>query len=82
MADCQADDWMVTETARARYGKHDDRVVALMLAIYAAHDWSWEYETEKVEVTEGSGSGNWQASDISADSLFDAWEDRFSEIAE
>ena len=80
MCDCQSDDWMVTETARARYGKHDDRVVALMLAIYAAHDWSWEYETEKVEVTPGSGT-NWQASDMSYDEMMSAWDDRFSELS-
>ncbi len=81
MADCQADDWMVTETARAKYGKHDDRVVALLMAIYAAHDWSWEYETEKVEVHPGTGS-NWQASDIGVEDLMTAWEDRFSELSE
>jgi hypothetical protein len=80
MADCQADDWMWTETARAKFGKHDDRVVALLLAIYAAHDWQWEdIDTMKVEVSEG-GPRNWQAMDITAEGLFDAWEERFAQI--
>ncbi len=59
MADCQADDWRYTETARAKYGKHDDRVVTLFLAIYAAHDWGDEIETVKPQ--ENEKPKNWQA---------------------
>jgi len=81
MADCQADDWMASDTARARWGKHDDRVVAMLLAIYAAHDWSWEIETIKSEVTSG-GSIDWQKSDCTVEEMYDAWNERFSQLLE
>jgi hypothetical protein len=81
MADCESDDYLWTETARARYGKHDDRVIALFLAIYAAHDWGQEVETKNVEV-QTQGSADWQASDISAERLHDAWNDRLNELLE
>jgi len=81
MADCQADDWMLTDHFRAKYGKKDDRVTAIFLAVYAAHDWSDEegFEMVKVDVNEG-GPRNWQAMDITAEGLFDAWEERFAQI--
>lgn len=81
MADCQPDDWRLNETARAKYGKHDDRVISMFLALLAAHDWSWEIETrqEKVEV---GGPVNWQASDIGAEAMLEAWEDRWEQLTE
>lgn len=80
MADCQADDWMATETARARWGKHDDRVVAILLAIYAAHQFSEDVETRKTDVSTGE-QRSWQASDMSYEALMEAWEERFDQIA-
>lgn len=80
MADCKADSYLWTETARARYGKKDDRVVAFFLAIYAAHDWGQDdVETKKVSIETG-GSGNWQAMGMTSAQMFDAWEDRFQQL--
>jgi hypothetical protein len=79
MADCQPDDWMVTETARARYGKKDDRVVALLLAIYAAHDWDWDVETVKEEVV--LKAVDWQRSAITLEDQQSAWEERWDQIS-
>ncbi len=79
MADCQPDDWMVTETARAKYGKKDDRVVALLLAIYAAHDWDWDVETVKEEVV--LKQVDWQKSAITLEDQQAAWEERWDQIS-
>lgn len=63
--------------------KHDDRVRAIMLGFWAIHDWSSPVETVAPKVITGNGGvANWQASDISADKLADAWEERFNEIME
>ena len=79
--DCETDP--VRMTAKATFGHHDDRAIAILLAIYAAHDWNSEMaiETEKRDVSEGPVA-SWQASDISADDLESAWEERFSELME
>lgn len=81
MADCESDDWMYTDTARAKYGKHDDRVVTLFLAIYCAHDWGDEVESKKVEVQTDSNA-NWQACAITSEAMMDEWNERFAQIME
>jgi hypothetical protein len=78
--DCETDP--VKMTAKATFGHHDDRAIAILLAIYAAHDWnSSMVETQKTEAVVGT-LPNWQASDISAEDLAGAWEERFSELLE
>lgn len=81
MTDAVADP--VKMSAKAAYGAHDDRLRALLMAIWAAHDWSAQIETEsRSTVTTGVPGADWQASDISLDRLYDAWNDRFAEISE
>jgi len=78
--DCETDP--VKMTAKATFGHHDDRAIAILLAIYAAHDWtSGMIETEKIAAVPGSVP-DWQRSDISAEGLMDAWSERFSELLE
>ena len=65
---------------RAIYGAHDDRVTAILLAIWFANQWSLEVETERTEVRtsdQDDSSGNWQASAITAEDMYDAWSERF-----
>lgn len=70
-------------SAKAAYGAHDDRLRALLMAIWAAHDWSTQIETEThSNVNVGVPGADWQASDISVERLYEAWEDRFSEISD
>jgi hypothetical protein len=81
MTDCVQDP--IKMAAKAAYGAHDDRMRALLMAVWAAHDWNSQIETDshsRVEV--GSVPTNWQQSDISSDRMFEQWEERFSEIAE
>jgi hypothetical protein len=79
LAHCEADELKMT--AKASSGKHDDRVRAILMAIWAAHDWSFQVETQKVEVST-TKQPDWQRSDISYDKMLDAWADRFAELQE
>lgn len=79
LAHCEADPLKMT--AKASSGKHDDRARALLMAIWAAHDWSYQIEEFKEEVTEGK-LPDWQRSDISAERMYELWNERFSEISE
>lgn len=79
--DCEQDPLKMS--AKAAFGAHDDRVRALLMAVWAAHDWNSQIETDshsRVEI--GSQPTNWQQSDISSERLVEAWEQRFSEISE
>lgn len=81
MTDAEMDP--IKMSAKATYGAHDDRLRALLMAIWAGHDWTGQVETEshsRVEV--GVPAANWQSSDMSADDMFEAWEERFAELTE
>ena len=79
--DCEQDP--VKMTAKAIYGRHDDRLRAMLMAVWAAHDWSSQVETDShSRVETGVPSASWQQSDISSERLIEAWEDRFCEISE
>ncbi len=81
MTDCEQD--ALKMTAKAIYGRHDDRVRALLMAIWAIHDWSSQVDTDShSRVEQGVPAAPWQNSDISSDRMYEAWEDRWSEIAE
>jgi hypothetical protein len=68
-------------TAKASSGKHDDRARAFLMAIWAAHDWSYQVEEHKEEVTEGKPV-DWQRSDLTLEKMYEAWSDRFAELSE
>ena len=79
LAHCEADELKMT--AKASSGKHDDRVRAFLMAIWALHDWSYQIEETPTKVIEGKAP-NWQASDMSLDRMYDAWNDRFDELSQ
>lgn len=80
LANCEED--LLKQTAKAVHGFHDDRVRALLMAIWAAHDWDFDIETDTSPAQTGSHPANWQSSDISTDRMAQAWEERFGEISE
>jgi hypothetical protein len=81
LSDCEAD--LLKMTAKASYGRHDDRVRAMLMSTWAAHDWSFQIEFDTPQpISEDSGLPNWQASDCSYDKMMDSWNDRFSELTE
>jgi hypothetical protein len=64
-------------------GHHDDRVRAMMLALWAIHDWSMQVDTKPMVVSVGENKlASWQASDVTFEQMMDAWEERFNEIGE
>lgn len=79
LAHCEADELKMT--AKASSGKHDDRARAFLMAIWAAHDWSYQVEEKKVEVST-SKEPDWQRSDVSAARMYEMWDDRFSDLLE
>lgn len=72
-----------TYTSEAQSGFHDDRLRAAMLAMWAAHDFSSQVRVRTETTTErNSKPASWQASDLSADSLWDEWNKKFKQIGD
>ena len=80
MTDCEEDP--IKMMGKAIYGKHDDRVRAFLMAVWAAHDWSLEVETVSTFDTHPVSNVNWQASDISVEEMTEQWNEHFSELVE
>lgn len=78
MADCQSNG----KGGYEAYGEsaHDDRVRAMLLALWAAHDWSSTIEPSEPKEIEKPNEPAWQASDISHEDMMNAWDDRMSEL--
>ena len=79
MTDCQPDSFL-SFTARAAYGRHDDRVVALFLSIWAAREWDWDNPPEEAEKPTVTNAPDYQASDISYEDMVDEWNTRFASL--
>lgn len=79
MADCTPDNFL-SATGRAGYGAHDDRVVAFLLALWAANEWSMNFEpTEKAQV-DVVDAPDWQRTDCTLAQMESDWNDRFSSL--
>ena len=79
MCDCVADTYSVI--GEARRGWHDDRVFATLFAIWASHGWSLgESEEQERATVDNVGGPNWQATDLTAEELEDAWNDRMDHL--
>lgn len=66
----------------AKGGRHDDRVRALLMAIWFAHQWELEVETEATrEAGPGEHAMDPQASDMTSEEYGDWAEARFEELA-
>lgn len=78
MADCLADAF--TLIGEARHGRHDDRVFALLLALWLANGWSTggidENEPSPVQQTEQLEA---QESDMDYEEMVQSWNERVSE---
>lgn len=80
MQDCQLDPEKFTIHAEGS-GIHDDRVRAASLAWFAAHDFNTQVQVpEQSIVHTGEKPRSWQQSDMTAESLKDAWENRYEEL--
>ena len=78
MADCVADIWLLI--GEARYGRHDDRVMATLFNLWALHDWSVREEIEPMPRAEESNTPYWQRTAISAEEMQAEWEARYEAL--
>lgn len=60
MADCTPDSFL-SMSGRARNGLHDDRVVAMLIALWFANEWSMNLEPTDHSELEGATPKNYQA---------------------
>ena len=63
-------------TARAVYGSHDDRVVALLIAVWYAHEWSLEWAPIETEAATPSNLPDYQASAMTAEEMSEEFDER------
>jgi hypothetical protein len=81
MADCEPDP--VKMTAKAVYGRHDDRVRAILMSIWAAHDWDFFVDGDsQPKVVAGESDSDWQKTDCTYDQMLEGWERRWDELSE
>lgn len=79
MQDCKLDPEKFTIFAEGP-GIHDDRVRAAALAWMAAHDFNSQVQIPENSRIEKGKAVNWQQSDLTAEALKDAWEERFEQL--
>src|SRR4029077_925897 len=80
MADCIADAYLLI--GEARYGRHDDRVMALLFNLWALHDWSTREDIEPLERPVDQTAPKWEATDISYDGMMEAWDNHLAGLLE
>src|SRR3990167_4232844 len=54
---------------------HDDRLRALLLALWGLHAWTFDVETDSTPAQVGQGSGNWQAQAVSVERMHEQWDE-------
>lgn len=79
LADCQMD--LVRLRGAAASGGHDDRATAMLLAVWAGHNWTFSIETRETRVETGP-TVEWQATDISTDRLQEEYDKRWEELSD
>jgi len=79
MTDCVLDNFL-SFTARAQWGAHDDRMVATLLAIWAANEWNFENAPEEAASPSVPDAPDYQATDVSYEDTVAAWNERFAAL--
>lgn len=79
MTDAVLDNFL-SFTARAQWGAHDDRIVALLMGIWAANEWSFENAPEEQAPAENLALPDAQHSDMTYEESVDEWNERFSRL--
>ncbi len=79
MTDCVLDNFL-SFTARAQFGSHDDRMVAILLGIWAANEWNFENAPEEAAAAQDTNKPDYQRSDCSYEQMQDDWNERFAAL--
>ncbi|MGH7174759.1 MAG: hypothetical protein ACREGR_00160 [Minisyncoccia bacterium] len=85
MVACTPDNFIGLTARAARLGKsqlNDDRVVATMLALWAANEWQIGQEPSEPAGVETTDRPDWQLSSMTAEEMADAWDARMAELQE
>lgn len=80
MRDCEMDP--VKMVGKALGGRHDDRVRAMQLCLWAAHLWTTDVQTDDTKATQGEGQVDWQRSAVTVDQMMDQANDMISDVME
>ena len=81
MTDCTPDNFLAA-TGRARYGRHDDRVVAMLIAIWFANAWTMTIEPTERGGLEVPNAPDYQRTDCTVEQMHESWSERFSDLIE
>ena len=91
LEDFQSDHWMAK--AQASSGRHDDRVMSMLMAYWAAHDNEWKAgqdiaaernrlrlagKIEQAELSEDTPKRSWQNTAVTSADMHEQWEEQFS----
>lgn len=74
MADCENDP--VKMRGKAVYGRHDDRVSAMLMALWAAHDWTGQVDVVQTQEVSTVKQPDWQRSDVTAEKMWEQWDEQ------
>ena len=77
-----ARDHSYTAGGVAVHNCHDDRIVALLMAIWAANEWNFENAPEESRAIENASLPDYQRSDIGYDEMNDDWNQRFAQLGD
>ena len=77
-ADCTSD-WVKAEL-RAKWGRHDDRVRATFLALWAAHDWTREIDEEPATTSEEKNQPDYQYTDCTVEDMNKGWDESMERL--
>lgn len=83
MVACTPDNFIALTARAARLGKsglNDDRVVATMLALWAANEWQVGQEPSEPAPLSGESKPDYQLSAMTYEDLVDAWNARMAEL--
>lgn len=83
MVACTPDNFIGLTARAARLGKsqlNDDRVVATMLALWAANEWQIGQEPTEPSKLENVAAPDWQLSPLTAEDMSAIWDERMQEL--
>ena|ERR1035438_3592443 len=79
MTDCVLDNFL-SFTARAQWGAHDDRIVALLMSIWAANEWNFENAPEEAAQAQDLKLPDYQRSDVSYEDIEHDFNERLARL--
>lgn len=82
MVDCTPDNFLSVTARAVATGRHDDRVVAALIALWFCNEWEIGADpTEPTGPAQQAEAADWQQSDVSYEDMMESWNERFAEIS-